>query len=104
MVVYLGETDGLPVRVEAVKPTGEIVLAADLGRYTSVPSRHASPAAYPRMPTLIDIADPLGRMKMKLALDEPDGLANDQPWARVFDLDRLIPALRPDRIEEEPDE
>lgn len=102
MVVYLDEVRGLPVRVETLARDGRVVLAADLERYASVPVRGRSSAAYPPIPTLIDIADPEGGVRVKIALDEPDGMADEQPWDRVFDLQRLMGALRPDRIEEEP--
>jgi hypothetical protein len=58
-----------------------------------------SRAALPKMPTLIDLADPEGTLSVKLALDQPSGDIQDQPWDRVFALSRLLDALRPDRIE-----
>jgi len=99
MRLYLDAADRLPTRVETLSPTGEVLLASRLSRYASVPVPGVSTAGRSKIPTLIDIGDPGGRVSIKLALDEPTGFVDDQPWDRVFDLERLMKALRPDRVE-----
>ena len=99
MRLYLDRKGGLPVRVETLSSDGEVLMSSSLGRYKSVPVAGVSRAALPRMPTLIDIADPGSTVAVKLALDQPSGEVDDQPWDRVFALSRLLQALRPQRIE-----
>ena len=99
MRLYLDRRGGLPVRVETLSRDGEVLMFSSLGRYKSVPVAGVSRAALPRMPTLIDIADPGSTVAVKLALDQPGGDVDDQPWDRVFALSRLLQALRPERIE-----
>ncbi len=53
-------------------------------------------AAWPRIPTLIDIADPGDEVSIKLALS--GDVSVDVP-EQVFDLDRLIAHLRPDVVD-----
>jgi hypothetical protein len=52
-------------------------------------------AAWPRIPTLIDIADPGNEVSLKLALSSD---ASVEVPEQVFDLDRLIAHLRPDVV------
>jgi hypothetical protein len=99
MRIYLDRSSGLPVRVETLSRDGRVLLFSELGRHRSVPVPGTSRAALPKMPTLIDLADPEGTVSVKLALDEPSGDIEDQPWDRVFALSRLVEALRPERIE-----
>jgi hypothetical protein len=99
MRLYLDRNGGLPVRVETLSRDGAVLMFSSLGRYKSVPVAGVSRAALPRMPTLIDIADPASTVAVKLALDQPGADVDDQPWDRVFALSRLLQALRPQRIE-----
>jgi hypothetical protein len=99
MRLYLDRHSGLPVRVETLSLAGEVLLFSELGRYETVPIRGIARAARPKAPTLIDLADPAGTISVKLALDQPSGELEGQPWDRVFALSRLLQAMRPDRIE-----
>ena len=99
MRLHLDQSGGLPVRVETLTSSGELVLFSELRRHRSVVVPGVSRAALPRMPTLIDITDPAGALAVKLALDEPTGDIGDGPWDRFFNLARLIKALRPDVVE-----
>ena len=85
--------------MESLTETGEIGLFSELDRLRSVYVPGVSRAGLPRMPTMIDIADPAGTVRVKLALDEPTGDIGDRPWERFFDLARLMKALRPDIVE-----
>ena len=97
--VFLDRHGGLPVRVETLSRDGEVLLFSELGRYASVPIRGVARAGRPKMPTLIDLADPADTVFVKFALDQPSGDIEGQPWDRIFALSRLLQAMRPDRIE-----
>ena len=75
----------------------------DLRRYRSVPVPGRPRPAWPRISTLIDL-DATDRESgtlyhLRIALDAPTADVADEPMDRVFDLEALIRALRPDRIE-----
>jgi hypothetical protein len=101
----------LPVRVEILNARGDVTFSSSLGRYSSTQFRGLSPLASPKMPTLIDIAQhtrpttegqdqPSGQSQVKIALNSAGETENPQEvLSRVFDVDRLIKALRPQRIE-----
>jgi hypothetical protein len=97
--VFLDRGTGLPMRVETLSREGEVLLFSELGRYASVPIRGVARAARPKIPTLIDLADPAETISVKLALDRPSGDIENQPWENIFALSRLLQAMRPDRIE-----
>ena len=93
--LYLDRATGFPVRVESLGTDGAVLLFSDLRRYQSSDVEGISKAALPRMPTMIDIADPDGTMAVKLALGEPTSKAPGGRWTTVFDLDGLTRYLRP---------
>lgn len=105
--LYLDRTSLLPVRVELLTDNGSEGLVSTIQRNRSVTIPGTSTATLPRMGTLIDIetnadtdqaASPL-EGTMKIAFGHPTGDLSDQPTDRIFDLGRLIRALRPDSIE-----
>jgi hypothetical protein len=98
MRLFLDRTSGLPVRVESIGPDDAVVLASDLGRYRSVDVPGVAAARRPRMPTLIDIADPAGTMSVKLALGTPEVDESAPQWGTVFDLAALTRYFRPDHV------
>ena len=98
MRLFIDQVSRLPVRVETLSASGEVLMCSELRRYKSMIVPGISRAALPKIPTMIDIDDPDGSVSVKLALDEPTGDVEDQPWDRVFDLSRLMKAMRPDRI------
>jgi hypothetical protein len=99
MRLFVDRTTGRLIHVESLAESGAVAMFSDLARPRSVIVPGVSRAALPKLPTLIDIANPQGTVAIKLALDEPDPVAKDQRWDVVFDLDRLRSALKPDRIE-----
>lgn len=89
-----------PHRVESLDRGGVVTMHSRLDRPRSVIVEGVSRAALPRMPTLIDIADPAGTITVKLALDEPSPPRAGAPWERFFDLEQLRGHLRPTRVDE----
>lgn len=107
MRMYFDRYRLLPVQVDSLDEAGDVAYRSDirLARYRSVPRPGAPPSMFGQMPTLIDITattrpgEAVTRAEIKLALDTPTGRVDNQPMDRVFDLDRLIRSMRPDRIE-----
>lgn len=102
--VYFDRANHLPVRAETLTAAGEIAYFSDMHmhRYRSVPVPGVSAAALPRMATLVDVFAGPGaetQGEIKLGLDVPTGRVENQPFDRVFDLERLRRSLRPERIE-----
>jgi hypothetical protein len=100
--MYFDRATLLPMRVEVLDAAGEIRTSSSLRRYQSVTQAGMSPAAFPKFATLIDIfasTDDAANGSVKLALDEATGVVDDQPLDRVFDLERLMSALKPTRVE-----
>lgn len=96
MRVFFDRSTRLPKRVEALAEDGAVVATSDLGRYESVEQTGVAPLDRPKFPTKVDILMPPGGDRVMLAVEGPQSRTN----ARVFQLDRLIQALRPDRVEE----
>ena len=96
MRVFFDRSTRRPKRVEALAEDGAVVATSDLGRYESVEQTGVAPLDRPKFPTKVDILLPPGGDRVMLAVEGPQSTTN----ARVFQLDRLIQALRPDRVEE----
>jgi hypothetical protein len=103
--LHLSQADGLPVRIELLDARGRVVATSDLSRYESVPMPNTAIMARPRMPRTIDIhleesaeGDMAG--DVKIVLNQTVGEIDPKQMERIFDLDRLIAALRPDRVEQ----
>ena len=94
--VFFDRSTRRPKRVEALSEDGAVVATSDLGRYESVRQGGVAPLDRPKFPTKVDILQPPGDDRVLLAVDPPLSTIN----ARVFELDRLIQALRPDRVVE----
>ena len=100
--LYFDRTTMLPLRVELLDAAGQVQTSSSLRRYQSVTQEGMSPAAFPKFATLIDIfasTDDAANGSVKLALDEATGVVDDQPLDRVFNLERLMSALKPARVE-----
>lgn len=96
MRVLLDRSSGFPTRVESLDAAGAVILSSTLRRSRTVRMSGMARAAWPRIPTLIDIADPGDEVSIKLALS--GDVSVDVP-EQVFDLDRLIAHLRPDVVD-----
>ena len=96
MRVLLDRSSGFPTRVEILDAAGAVILSSTLRRSRSVKMTGIARAAWPRIPTLIDIADPGNEVSLKLALS---GDASVEVPEQVFDVDRLIEHLRPDVVD-----
>ncbi len=97
MKLFLDRRLGLPVRVEALDSNDGRLLAWSriyLDRYDRV-SRTGAVAGPAGFPTLVDIVAAEGDGSIKISVHEPGDLVRD----RLFDLDWLIGALEPDRID-----
>ncbi len=94
--VYFDRSTRRAKRVEALAEDGTVVATSDLGRYESVEQTGVAPLDRPKFPTKVDILLPPGDDRVMLAVEGPQSTTN----ARVFELDRLIQALRPDRVVE----
>jgi hypothetical protein len=104
---YFDRNTLLPAHIESLNDRGEVILSSDLRRYESVKKKGMSPAAFPKMAQLIDIAEVNPALKnpgkVMIAInDYTDGLIDEQPFDRVFDIKRLALLLHPDRIEGQP--
>jgi hypothetical protein len=100
--MYFDRATMLPMRVEVLDAAGVIRTSSSLRRYQSVTQQGMSPAAFPKIATLIDLfasTDDPSNGSVKLALNEATGFIGDQPLDRVFDLERLTSALKPARVE-----
>jgi hypothetical protein len=95
----------LPSRIASLSTTGEVALASMLGRYQSVFQTGISPAAFPKMPHAIKIVaqEAAGNQdesdEVALFINDATSEIDSAELGRVFDLDRLIRGLSPDRIE-----
>ncbi len=96
MRVFFDRSTRRPKRVEALLEDGAVVATSDLGRYESVEQTGVAPLDRPKFPTKVDILQPPGADRVWLRFDPPQSTIN----ARIFELDRLIQALRPDRVVE----
>ncbi len=94
--VLLDLSTGFPTRVEILDAAGDVMLSSTLRRSRSIRMSGMARAAWPRIPTLIDIADPGDEISLKLALS--GDMSVDVP-EQVFDLDSLIAHLRPDIVD-----
>lgn len=90
----------LPKRIEIRSPDGELMIYSTLSKYASVPLSGISVLAFPRSPLWIDVVDEAGGGFAKIHLNEMTGKVSDQPFDRVFDLDRLLRGLAPDRVDD----
>lgn len=87
-----------PVRVELLDDAGELALEASFERFETVVLSDRSIDA-PQMAEIIRVRDGAGQASMDIFFDEiTDG--NTTELSRVFDLDRLRRALRPDVVED----
>ena len=105
--IHLSRTESLPVRIELLDARGRVVATSGLSRYESVPTPNTAIMARPKMPRTIDIhleesaeGDMAG--DVKIALNQTVGEIEPKQLERIFALDRLIAALRPDRVDQPP--
>lgn len=97
----------LPSRVEALTDNGEVTLSSSLSRYESVPLPGVGVPGWPKMAELIDITghnqagvnEKPG--KVRIAINDTTADFDRGVLARLFDLDRLMRAMRSDRVEGE---
>lgn len=107
MRMYVDRASLLPVRVESLDDAGEVAYQSTMrvDLYQSVPRPGAPVAQFARMPrrTIITSVTPshngIESGEMSLTLDAPTGRVENQPMDVVFDLNRLMRSMRPDRIE-----
>lgn len=102
---YLHQHDYTPSRIELLDSVGNVVAASELSRYDSVPVPNIAVMARPKMPRTVDIrleAAAEGEFEgdVKIALNQTLGEIDPKQLAQIFDLDRLIAALRADRVEQ----
>ncbi len=90
---------GLLQRVVLLDQEQQPIVESSPRRYDRVEQERSLSVNWPLLPTLIDIKQPDGKYQVKLAFDSPSGIMHDQPLDRIFDLGRLIDALRPDFVE-----
>lgn len=90
----------LPQRIELRSSDGELLIYSTLSKYASVSLPGISLLSFPRSPMWIDVVDEEGGGFAKIHLNEMTGQVADQPFDRVFDLDHLIRALAPDRVDD----
>lgn len=104
IAIYFDRVSQSPVRVECMDGAGGVAYYSRIykDRYLSVPMPGISAATPPRMPGLVDVyaLDETGEVTgwLKLALDAPTGHVDEGPMNRVFDLETLMRALRPDVV------
>ncbi len=90
----------LPHRIELRSPDGELLIYSTLSKYDSVALPGISLLSFPRSPMWIDVVDVAGGGFAKIHLNEMTGMVVDQPFDRVFDLDRLMRTFAPDRVDD----
>lgn len=107
---YFDPVTLLPSRVEALDAGGRPTIYSTLRRYQGVRQEGVSLLAFPKMAHLVDIAtvesddsdrDPGQTGEVKLVLNEASTMVSDEILGRVFDFDRLLRGLNPQRIEGE---
>lgn len=97
--LFLDRESGLPRRIEL--RTDDELWAYSLhhhNRILSVEQAGTTVLEWPKIAVPIDLYQPDGST-VKVSLSQPTGIVDDQPFDRVCDLDRLLQAFRPDRIE-----
>lgn len=89
----------LPVGVEDLSAEGALLVSStiNLARYAPVAVEGAGPGQRPMFPTLIDIDAPDKSASIKIAVRRPTNEVED----RFFDLNWLMSAMRPERVEGE---
>jgi hypothetical protein len=103
----------LPVRVESINPAGEIVAESAHSKYETVEMEGVGPMARPKMAEIIDIrrgekpADAPANAtedevsgEVKIAINTTTAYAYPALPERYFDLERLMAAMRPGRVEQ----
>jgi hypothetical protein len=94
--VFVGRASERIIRVEILDASGAIALASDLRRHERADVPGVSTLAQPLVATLADVADPAGRVSIRLALEFVEAAREEPPVRqRLFDLDALIDHLAP---------
>jgi hypothetical protein len=94
----------LPKRIELLDASGLVVAQSTLTRYASVDVPGLAIMARPKMPLTIDIhraatGEAAIAGDAKIALNETVGRIEPKQEASVFNLERLLAAMKPSRIE-----
>lgn len=106
--LFINRHRRLPSRIELLSAADEAEPVAYsriyMDRYRSVPVAGAPQASWPHIATNVDVILATEEEEenagfLKIALGEPTTIVDDAAFDRVFDLDRLKRAHRPDRIE-----
>lgn len=98
-------TSLLPTSIQLLDTAGAVIAASTLSRFESVPAPNTAIMARPKMPRTIDIqlqqAGEGGIVgDVKISFNQTVGEIDPKQLAQIFDLERLIAALRPDRVDE----
>ncbi len=94
----------LPTLIETLDAAGAVLASSELSRWESVQVEGVAIMARPRMPLTIDIrrmdaATGESSGEVRIALNQNASTFDDRMAQRIFDLDRLIAAMRPDVVE-----
>jgi hypothetical protein len=115
MRMFFDRNSLLPVRVESIDPDGEIVAESAHSKHETVEMEGVGPMARPKMAEIIDIrrgenladadssenaADGEMSGEVKIAINTTTAYAHPALPARYFDLERLVAAMRPGRVEQ----
>jgi hypothetical protein len=106
MRLYFDRASLFPIYAESLDEAGTVLYQSEMRRdqYQSVPRPGAPPSAFGHMArrTVITATEPgngIQSGELRITIDAPTGRVDNQPMDRVFDLDRLMRSMRPDRIE-----
>ena len=96
--IVFSEGDLWPLHVTVRNPQGDVLIRSRLEQYKTVPVPGKSPLASPKMAQVARIIDPSNNSEIRLYLRTWSGDVEHEPMDRVFDLDMLIAAMRPDEV------
>jgi hypothetical protein len=109
MRIFFDTSTHLPLRVETCSDQGDVLLFSSLKEYETVDLPNRLSVGSPKMAELIDIVSaagleagastPLRSAEVKIAVNEATARFAHEELDRVFDLERLIKAMNPDRLE-----
>ncbi len=106
--VYFDRTSHLPKKVESLSTDGSgVVFFSDLRNFQSVKVPGVSVAALPKMPCVMELGSPttgdansdIREGQVKIVINDATTEVDPEQMKRVFNLEMLINALRPNRIE-----
>ena len=97
LILRFSVGDDSPESVTQLAANGEPILTATLSKYHTMKVPGRNMFDWPMVPGRLVIRDPENRLEARISIDagEMDRSLDNQPWERLFDLDKLTRYLGP---------